>query len=80
MLLGWSLAIVVFLSGRKLRQRKHWTFSVVVAGIECAFMPLGTVLGVFTLITLTKPSVKELYEESSGDVNQSHTLPEISRK
>ena len=63
MLPGWGLAIVMFLSGRKIRQRKHWTFSVVVAGIECAFVPLGTVLGVFTLMTLTKPSVKEAYGE-----------------
>ena len=68
-LLDWGLAIVTFLSGRKLRQRKHRTFSVVVAAIECVFMPLGTVLGVFTLMTLMKPSVREAYESSAGRAN-----------
>ena len=63
-LLGWSLAFAMFLSGRKIRQRKHRMFSVVVAGIECAFMPFGTVLGVFTLMALTKPSAKEAYDRA----------------
>jgi hypothetical protein len=33
------------------------------AGIECVFMPFGTVLGVFTLVVLTRPSVKPLFED-----------------
>jgi hypothetical protein len=31
------------------------------AGIECMFMPFGTVLGVFTIITLTREPVKQLF-------------------
>ena len=31
------------------------------AAISCAFMPFGTVLGIFTLIVLTKPPVKSLF-------------------
>jgi len=64
MIPGWCLAVLMFLSGRKMRQRKHRMFSVVVAGIECAFIPLGTVLGVFTLMTLTKPPAKKAYDFS----------------
>jgi hypothetical protein len=47
-----------------LRARKHRTFSMVVAGINCLHVPLGTVLGVFTIIVLIRDSVRELYEIS----------------
>ncbi len=50
------------ISGVCLRARKHRTFSVVVAGINCAHLPLGTVLGIFTIIVLLRDSVRESYE------------------
>lgn len=55
-------AILNILSGVFLRARKHRTFSFVVAGINCVHIPLGTILGVFTIIVLTRESVRELYE------------------
>ena len=60
----WFLASVVLnvISGLCLRARKHRTFSLVVAGINCLHIPLGTVLGVFTIIVLIRDSVRELYE------------------
>ena len=60
----WCLASVVLniMSGLFLRARKHRTFSFVVAGINCLHIPLGTILGVFTIIVLTRESVRELYE------------------
>jgi hypothetical protein len=45
-----------------LRQRKGRIFSMVVAGFNCLHMPLGTVLGVFTFIVLSRDSVIRLYE------------------
>jgi hypothetical protein len=33
----------------------------VIACIECLFMPFGTILGVFTLIVLSRESVKKLF-------------------
>jgi hypothetical protein len=51
-------------SGYFLWHRKHRMFSMVVAGISCLSMPLGTVLGVFTLIVLMRSTVIELYESS----------------
>lgn len=60
----WFVAsgILSVLSGLFLRARKHRTFSLVVAGILCLHLPLGTVLGVFTIIVLMRDSVRELYE------------------
>ena len=60
-LAGWALTAVVFLAGRNLARRRHYTFCLVVAAISCVFMPFGTVLGVFTIIVLNRPSVKALF-------------------
>jgi hypothetical protein len=45
-----------------LRERKNRTFSFVVACVNCIHVPLGTVLGVFTIVVLSRESVKRLYE------------------
>ena len=57
-------AILNVLSGLFLHARRNRTFSLVVAGINCVHMPLGTLLGVFTIIVLLRPSVRELYQET----------------
>ena len=59
----WSLAsgVLNVISGFCIRARKHRTFSLVVAGINCLHLPMGTVLGVFTIIVLIRDSVRELY-------------------
>ena len=61
-LLGWLLAALVIISGRFLTRRKHYVYCLVIAGVSCLFMPVGTVLGVFTIIVLTRPSVKGLFQ------------------
>ena len=59
---AWTLAILLIVAGRKLRRRSHRTFCLVVAGMSCLFMPMGTVLGVFTIIVLVRPTTKALFE------------------
>ena len=61
---AWFLtaAVVNFLSGLFMRSQRHRTFSMVVAGLNCLHIPLGTALGVITLVVLTKDSVRKLYE------------------
>jgi hypothetical protein len=61
---GWTLAICIVIAGRCLAKRKHYMFCLVIAAISCTFMPFGTVLGVFTIIVLMRPSVKELFTAS----------------
>ncbi len=60
-LFGWAMAFCIFLAGRYLHQCRHYTFCLVMAGIMCMFIPFGTVLGVFTIIVLMRPSVKEMF-------------------
>ena len=58
---GWSLAVCVIVAGRFLARRKHHQFCLVVAGIECIFVPIGTILGIFTIIVLMRESVREMF-------------------
>lgn len=58
---GFALAVCSFLAGKYLKQQKNYTFCFVIAVISCMFAPLGTVLGVFTIIVLLRDSVKALF-------------------
>jgi hypothetical protein len=59
--MSWTLAACMIVAGLKLRQHAGYTFCLVIAAVECLFMPFGTVLGVFTIIVLVRPYVKELF-------------------
>jgi len=60
-LAGLAMAICILLAGRSLSRRCHYWFVFVVACIECMFIPFGTILGVFTIIVLSRESVKALF-------------------
>lgn len=55
------------LSGIFLRKRRYRTFSVVIAAVNCLHIPIGTVLGVFSLIVLSRESVQSSYERLEHD-------------
>jgi hypothetical protein len=61
-LLGWTFAAFVLITGRFIARRKHYTFCFAVACVECLFMPFGTCLGVFTILVLNRASAKELFK------------------
>jgi len=61
-LCGWTFGILTVYSGRCLALQRRWMFSLVIAALCCAFAPIGTVLGVFTIIVLMRDSVKRLYD------------------
>lgn len=65
--IGWVFAALVAFAGRSLAQRKRYTYCLVTAGVECIFMPVGTVLGVFTIIVLVRDSVKALFQAPQGE-------------
>jgi hypothetical protein len=62
---GWTFSALIIMAGRFLARRKHHLFCLIMAAVSCAVsVPLGTILGVFTLIVLLRPSVKELFRVS----------------
>jgi hypothetical protein len=62
---GLVLAALLVTTGRFLAQHRHHTFCLVMAGIECIFMPFGTILGVLTIMVLIRESTKPLFEPGS---------------
>jgi hypothetical protein len=60
-LLGIAMAICILIAGRCLSRRKCYTFVLVIACLECLFIPFGTILGVFTIVVLSRESVKALF-------------------
>jgi len=66
MLVGWAFAVCVILTGRFIVRHKHYIFCLVIASLNCLFMPFGTVLGVFTIVVLVRPSVKAMFIPSEN--------------
>ena len=59
-LIGIAMAICILIAGRSLAIRKRYSFAFVMACIECLFIPFGTIPGVFTIVVLSRESVRGL--------------------
>ncbi|HNW91666.1 MAG TPA: hypothetical protein PKM88_02025 [bacterium] len=58
LLLAWSLAGMTVAAGWHLGRHRAHLFCLVTAAVLCIFVPFGTVLGIFTIIVLSRPSVQ----------------------
>lgn len=56
-----AVAVCLFLTGRFLQSYRHHTFCLVIAVIICFSFPIGTVLGVFTILVLVRPEVRKMF-------------------
>jgi hypothetical protein len=66
-LLGIAISICILIAGRSLAKHTRYWFAFVMACIECLFIPFGTILGVFTIIVLSRESVKTLFSTTAGE-------------
>jgi hypothetical protein len=64
--IGWMFAVAIALNGYYLKNRTWLNYCMIMSGIETIFIPFGTVLGVFTIILLTKPNIKNLFDEENS--------------
>ena len=55
-------AAAYFFTGLGLQRCRWRVFCLIIAGLSCLNVPLGTVLGVFTIIVLVRPTVVEEFE------------------
>src|SRR4029077_18396969 len=60
-LIGIAMAICILIAGRSIALCKRYSFVLVMACIECLFIPFGTILGVFTIVVLSRESVRGLF-------------------
>jgi hypothetical protein len=64
LLLGHEvLALLTLIAGLSIRKRRHHLFCLIVAGLGCFYVPVGSALGAFTFIVLLRPSVKAKFQE-----------------
>jgi hypothetical protein len=61
---GWALSICNFYAGRFLKEHRNYTFCFVMSCINCAMMPFGTVLGIFSILVLMRDSVKNIFDDN----------------
>ena len=61
-LLGWSFGALTIFVGRCIARGARRGLSLVVACVNLMFMPLGTLLGVATIMVLSRASVRKLYD------------------
>ena len=61
-LLGWTFGALQIYAGRCLGKRRNSLLILIVAGVECVFIPWGTFLGVCTFLVMQRTSVHALFE------------------
>ena len=61
-LLASTFAILMIVAGRSLQKRKRYRLCMIVAGLSCLMIPVGTILGVFTLIVLQRPAIAAAFK------------------
>jgi len=64
--IGIVMAICILIAGRSLAVRKRHSFALVIACIECLFVPFGTILGVFTIVALSRESARTLFSKATA--------------
>ena len=60
-LLGWTFGALTIYAGRCVQKRKHRVFIMVMAGLNCALIPWGTLLGIATFIVLQSPAGRDQF-------------------
>lgn len=58
-----TLGILTLLASKYLKEVKNYNFIFAIAIVNCLTGVLGILLGVFTLVELTKPEVKKLFNK-----------------
>jgi hypothetical protein len=61
-----TLAVMNVLAGRFCHARRHRVFLLVIAALDCLWVPFGTMLGVFDFVVLSRESVRRLFEAEGG--------------
>ena len=58
---GETLGVLCIVAGRSMATRRRRSLIFVVSVLNCFCLPLGTALGVFTLIVMSRPSVTAMF-------------------
>lgn len=56
---GWTVGGLTFYAGKCIKERKNKMFIYVIAGLQCLWFPLGTLLGVATFLALNSKEARD---------------------
>jgi hypothetical protein len=65
LVLGWTMAGMMVQAGRCIEARRSRRLCLIVAALSTGWFPFGSILGLFTLVLLTKPHVRALFGEDA---------------
>ncbi len=57
-----TIGLLAIRTGTNIRKRRNRTFCIVIDSILCMMIPLGTIVGIFGLVLLTKPENAEEFK------------------
>lgn len=60
-LIGIAILFCIILAGQSLDRYENYNFCLAVAAAECLIFPIGTIIGISTILVLRRESVKELF-------------------
>ncbi len=66
----WTVACLLITTGRSMSTRRRYVLCIVTSFLICLNLPLGTALGVFSIIVLFRPSVKAAFEGTPAQHSQ----------
>ncbi|MFK7776700.1 MAG: hypothetical protein QM501_01095 [Gimesia sp.] len=66
-LIGIAILFCIILAGQSLAQYENYTLCMSVAIAECLIFPIGTLIGVYTIIILRRDSVKKIFAEQKEE-------------
>lgn len=64
--IGATLVFALFEVASALKNHERRTFCLVVAWLTCAAFPVGSVLGVFTILQLIQPEAEQAFAEAEN--------------
>lgn len=77
--MAWFIgnAVLKVLAGLWIKRRRRRIPVLLVAGLTCLSIPFGTIIGVFTLIVLLRPSVAALFGSVEAPAEFESLLPGV---
>ncbi len=70
-----AIGLAAIKSGRNMTRLNGRMFSFIFACIICAFVPFGTILGVFSILVLSRESVKQIFDGGMSQAQQFGGMP-----
>jgi len=67
-LAGWTLGALTAYTGWSIHKRRHKVLIYIVAGLNCFFIPYGTLLGIAIIIVMSSPGARVEFQTAQAAI------------